>query len=122
MECDSLKSQQLKADEKIINLENENQLLLKQLKSNSSKLNNSALLELENFNRKQLETERRQLIEEVDSLKFDLKRVTNELEFTKIINQSILTINTWTLNIKNYSWKRINYSLQLMIMKLSLEN
>lgn len=83
MECDSLKSQQLKADEKIINLENENQLLLKQLKSNSSKLNNSALLELENFNRKQLETERRQLIEEVDSLKFDLKRVTNELEFTK---------------------------------------
>ena len=83
LECDSLKSQQLKADEKIINLENENQLLLKQLKSNSSKLNNSALLELENFNRKQLETERRQLIEEVDSLKFDLKRVTNELEFTK---------------------------------------
>ncbi|CUM46710.1 uncharacterized protein AC631_04369 [Debaryomyces fabryi] len=83
LESDSLKSQQLKADERIINLENENQLLLKQLKSSSAKLNNSALLELENFNRKQLETERKQLIEEVDSLKFDLKRVTNELEFAK---------------------------------------
>lgn len=83
LESDSLKSQQLKADERIIHLENENQLLLKQLKSSSAKLNNSALIELENFNRKQLETERKQLIEEVDSLKFDLKRVTNELEFTK---------------------------------------
>lgn len=83
LESDSLKSQQLKADQRIIELENENQILLKQIKNMPAKLNSSALLELENFNRKQLETERRQLVEEVDSLKYELKRVSDALEFSK---------------------------------------
>lgn len=66
---------------RVADLKSENEHL--QAKSGSSRGDSSALYEAEVDHRKRIEAEKRKLVQEVDELRFQLKRVTNEIELEK---------------------------------------
>lgn len=83
-EIESLNKNKISTDATISQLEEENAQLLHKLKSGSNqKPDNSEIYEIERATKKRAEQEKQKLVEEIDDLKFQLRRLQKELEFEK---------------------------------------
>lgn len=88
-----IRSLKLRFDKQIAEAEEENQKLLNKVKIFSRKYDESALLELENVNRKRDEYEKRQLLQQVNDLNIQLANLQRDLELEKT-NKGVPHANT----------------------------